>query len=331
MKIDKELRNRFVSDYNLPIQVIQSPYFEERLELFNDDFNSLDKWNWVNELIVNKFDGNYSDFLREYSEVRNKIITDTINSKAYIEFNNDKTLNDRFNLTNEYSNRNLYTCEQVNDNDLFLAIDLSKANFQALKFYNREIVLNCDSYADFISNFTDLDYIKESKYTRQVIFGKMNPKRIIHIEKYIMQRIIESDCIKNNISPYFDIFSVNCDEVIFKLKDGFIKEYESLNKEFLNTIIKDCIKNTIGIDVKISKFKLKLHHFKLHYSEANLFVFEKINLLGGKNNIMCCPSVYAPQVYKLLKNKEVTENDLVFYHNNELCKFLKPITYVKDN
>ena len=36
----KQLRKRFLKDYDLPIQIVHSPYFEERLELAESNYNA---------------------------------------------------------------------------------------------------------------------------------------------------------------------------------------------------------------------------------------------------------------------------------------------------
>ncbi len=43
--IEKSLRYRFVKSYNIPIQVLHSPYFEQRMELFDSEYNCKEKWN----------------------------------------------------------------------------------------------------------------------------------------------------------------------------------------------------------------------------------------------------------------------------------------------
>lgn len=47
-----------------------------------------------------------------------------------------------------------------NDGKYFLSLDLKKANYNALKFYDPEIVLDTGFYEELISRFTDLDYRK---------------------------------------------------------------------------------------------------------------------------------------------------------------------------
>ena len=45
-----------------------------------------------------------------------------------------------------------------------------KLKFSALKYFNPNIVANKNSYYDFISQFTEIEHIRNSKYIRQVIF-----------------------------------------------------------------------------------------------------------------------------------------------------------------
>ena len=51
----KKLRQRFVSDYNLPIQVLHSPYFEERLDLFESEFEAKSEYDKLLALLTKDF------------------------------------------------------------------------------------------------------------------------------------------------------------------------------------------------------------------------------------------------------------------------------------
>lgn len=63
------------------------------------------------------------------------------------------------------------------DGAFFFSLDLKKVNYHVLKFYYPNLVLNTHTYEDFIGQFTEFDYIRKSKYIRQVIFGNLNPKK----------------------------------------------------------------------------------------------------------------------------------------------------------
>ena len=46
-----KLRNRFVDDFNLPISVLDSPYFYHQLKLYNEYNGAYTKWRWLVSLI----------------------------------------------------------------------------------------------------------------------------------------------------------------------------------------------------------------------------------------------------------------------------------------
>jgi phage baseplate assembly protein W len=312
----KQLRKRFVSDYNLPIQVIQSPYFEARIELLETDFQAKTKYENLLELIKNDFNNNPKAFLEAYATVRNNIIIAISHSDAFKSFNTDKTILKGFEPI--IGKKSLYTQEQ--DGGLFISLDMKKANFQALKYYDPNIVLNSQTYEELIAQFTNLDYIKESKYTRQVIFGKLNPQRTINVEQKITNEL------GKNLNKYIDLtnlelFSINNDELLLKFC-GSEEEFEKLT--MVNTI------NYNGVLFKVSKFKLHHREFKLATSDSSLNVYEKEDYLNGhKRHLFCVPATYYPQVYKLLNGMEITPYDLIFYYEHELCQFINPLKLIK--
>ena len=186
MLYNRELAKRFISDYKLPIPLINEKYFFYHLGLYQEDYNSLEYYFELLDMIGKKYGGNCNKFLEDYYNVRDKIITTIVESEAFQKFNtmdmNVFTIKDRPNITSDdiYNNDNI--------GKFFISIDLKKANFQTLRNIDKDIVFGADTYEEFIGKFTDLDYIKESKYARQVIFGKCNPKRHITAEKYFIMQ-----------------------------------------------------------------------------------------------------------------------------------------------
>ena len=313
----KKLRGRFVSDANIPLQVLQSPYFEDRLELMERDYGAKTKYDNLLALIKERFDNSPSKFLEEYHKIRNNIITTVLNSEAYKDFiSNDKYLIK--NLITICPSRNLYTNEQ--DGGLFLSFDMKKANFQTLRYANPAIVFDADTYEDFIGKFTDLDYVKESKYTRQVIFGKLNPKRTMTLEQSLTNEFAKE--YKQRVGIYgFAPFSLKTDEIIFKF-DGSEEQFE--NFHINPTVEYD------GITYKVSKFKLHARQFKLATSSSILTVYEKEDYLNARRRILkAVPATYYPQVDKLLRGEKINESDRVFYYEHELCKFMHPLELIK--
>ena len=313
----KKLRLRFLSDCNLPCNIAISPYFEDRLELLEEEYGAKTSYDELMSLIYERFEGKPTNFLEYYHQVRDDIITKVTNSEAYKEFISDNKFVKNF--TPICGNRNLYTNEQ--DGCMFISYDMKKANFQTLKYANPAIVYDTDTYEKFIGKFTDLDYIKNSKYTRQVIFGKMNPKRTMNLEKWITNEFTK---MLNDLAcmKHCDLFSLNADEIILKW-NGTEEEFEKL--DIVLSIIFE------GVEYKGSKFKLHSRQFKLATSSSILTVYEKEDYLNAHRRILKgVPATYMPQVYKLLGGVEINpQSDLIFYYEHELCQFLNPLELIK--
>ena len=96
------------------------------------------------------------------------------NTTGYKTFNHDRL--DEFTVTSPVvKTGDIY--KPMFDGACFFSLDLKKANYHVLKFYHPNLVLNTHTYEDFIGQFTEFDYIRKSKYIRQVIFGNLNPKK----------------------------------------------------------------------------------------------------------------------------------------------------------
>lgn len=318
----KHLRKRFVSDMNLPIQVVQSPYFEERLKLLEEEYSANTKYENLLKVIDNDFQGNINEFLKYYNFTRDEIINTLKTTQAYYDFSVGKIGKFRDDIT-WIGQRNLYTQEQ--DGGLFISFDMKKANFQTLRYVSKDLMLGYDTYEDLIDSFTHYDYIKESKYTRQVIFGQLNPKKTMRIEHEITTMLAHA-LINREYGDLidmskFNVFSVNSDEVIFKF-NGAIQELDNLHN--LNDFVYE------GVTFRFNKFQLRHRQFKLATSDSKLNVFEKVDFINGhRTHLHCVPATYYPQVYKLLGGMEIKPSDLVFYYEHELCQFMNPIELVK--
>ena len=74
--LDKDVlsfRRRFVKDFNLPINLVDSPYFEYYMERY--DFFPMEDWNSCVNKINSEYDGNVNKWLETYSTIRDNIIT----------------------------------------------------------------------------------------------------------------------------------------------------------------------------------------------------------------------------------------------------------------
>ena len=306
----KQFRSKFVKDYQIPIQVVQSPYFEANLKLLEDDCKANTKYLDLLETVRDKFNSNMQKFLEYRHSVEDQILGYILNSEAYKAFNGDKST-----IPSEtpiVGSPELYTKEQCGC--FFVSYDMIKANFQALRYADPAIVKDCDTYEQFIEKFTDIEYFKHAKQLRQVLFGKLNGKRTSSIEKYISNLFAKE--LAKRYEGKMKLYSIKTDEIILKFL-GTEEEFKKLavnNEEFK------------GFRFRVNKFKLVSKDFKRGNSDKNLTAYIKEDYLNGcKRTLHCVPDAYYPQVYKLLNGWELSDSDLVFYYDHELAKFMYPL------
>lgn len=322
---EKVLRKGFIDDVSAPIQVLQEPYFTQRVELFEKDFGTLTDYKEYLSVIDKYSGGNIMVFRDILRSLKDKIISSVNNSGAYKDFcANDNLIKSLRKLTFKVGNTNLYT--EVNKDCYFVSFDLKKANFQALQWINPAIVLDCDTYDEFIGKFTDINWLAKSKISRQYIFGSLSSSnRLGSVEKQIIFDV-EQFLSKTVLVDFFDLFSMNNDEIIYKLKPDY--DFKESVKAVSSIITEDFLKDNLSFNVRIEFFKLVRYTFKSVESdkEQNVYVKEKTT---GKKDYKCANTIYMPQTYKLINGIEVTDDDLVFYQNDcETAKFFNKLIFV---
>lgn len=317
MLYNKELAKRFISDYKLPIPLINEKYFFYHLALYQEDYNSLEHYVELLDMIGEKYGGDCNKFLEDYYNVRDKIITTIVESEAFQKFNtmnmNVFTIKDKPNITSN----NIYNNDNIGK--FFISIDLKKANFQTLRNIDKNIVFGADTYEDFIGKFTDLDYIKESKYSRQIIWGKCNPKRHITAEKYFITRIYKK------VIEQFPYLSDKCvslsnDEMIFNVEFLFYNDKLTCFtlREHIEKIAKE-----IGFEVHVEFFHLRAYNlvFKESRSVRKTFFMKDYFCTDGKFKLIGVPLQYHSICYKLYKGKELNEIDYHFDYEGMNARF----------
>lgn len=299
---------RFVKDYNLPINIFDDEMFSYYRKLYKDF------WPFEAECLMNKellkFDGNVDAWLESCSQLRDTIINTLENSEEYIAFNNRDM--SEFDIPNiGIGEHSLYNEET--DGGLFLSIDLKKANFQALKYVG---VLKDDTYEDFIHRFGGSDYFAKSKYLRQVIFGKLNPKRQVKVEKYLVYNI---HGIMNGV-PGLELYSINSDELVYRctsLQDLLTED----KLKFLEVLVKE--KFNINIRAEI----VSIRRLKIVNANGNkVDAFVRTNIYTKEEKLKKASTTFFPQIYKIYKGEEITEKDMIFFFEDQIARFVKPLT-----
>ena len=292
--INDSTKRQFVKDYKLPIQVVQEPYFSYFLDLYENEYKSRTRYQLLVETI-NHY-GSLDAYLNVFHEVRKNAIDFIEAQPAYKELSKDKL--EAFNIKDFSRKNNLYN--QNNANKTFVSIDLVTANVQSFNLYDKSILGYSETYNDFISKFTDSEYLKGSKQIRQVIFGSLSPKKQQIIQKFIMVKVRNS-LIKLGLNPN-DIQASSPDELVFELDN--LKNFS----EFLN-------------DESLKDFKFHIEVFTLENIREDIPTFikrfknkEGFEIKGGNNKHMA-------EIFKYVKGIEHNPYDLVFFDEGRIAYY----------
>ena len=323
-RYDRELAKRFVSDLKLPISVIYPEHiFHYQLKLYG----CLTAWENLWKLIDEKFDGDQKKFLEDYYQIRDKIIKDTLANPAYVEFTKMDMKKFAFGRPEGISKNNVYNGENLDK--VFLSVDMSKANFQALRYVSPDIVLGAQTYEDFIGKFTDIDYIAKSKYSRQVIFGKLNVERQMTVERWLTNQIYELLKAKLSLGfkKYKDVklVSMSNDELIYDIT-GFGDDDEHTKLAELKKSIEVIV--DVELDLKVHTEAYSLNGWQLvspTNSEFHQTFFEKVNLFpedyDDESKLVCVPLPFHNLIYKLWNNKTLCPDDKYFVYEKMMCQY----------
>ena len=308
--MENKLKQRFVKDYNLPINIYDDRLFSYYIGLY--DFFPVDTYVKLCQNVEEKYGGNVSLWLDDCAKVRDAAIFGVIESDKYKSFNDSKNLLKEYDIDIKVGEHSLYS--QETNGKRYVSIDLKKANFQALKFAG---VLDDASYEDFITKYDGDEYIINSKYLRQVIFGKMNPGRTVKVEKYIVSKIHE---IVSPVFPEWKLYSFNSDELIYSLDDFYPGE------DTLNSIV-GAVKELLGVEVRAECVEIK----KLPIVNVNgngVDAYVRTNINTNESVLKKASTTFFPQIYKLWKGKAIQDEDLYVYFDDQLAKFVEPLRLV---
>lgn len=305
MEISTKLKERFCKDCNIPISIFQEPYFMDRLKLYDKFYKTLEKW----DIFVKELE-NYNteqDYFEDYNRIKDEAINFIKSTEAYQRFN-EENMNEYAIVNKIFPSKDIY--HESNSGKSFISIDMKKANFSALQFYDASMFDNANTWEGFIEKFTNNEHIINSKYIRQVILGNCNPKRHITYEKYLMDMILTK--LLEEYTTVDKIVFFSNDEIVIDVSD-----MDSQDKHKLLMNIKKYIK-CLTIPLKVELFTL------IKIKGTNGYCkFICSNFCLTKIKFKCLDSLYLPFVLRYFNNEEVMESDKVFYHQGLLAKFIE--------
>lgn len=310
--ISISLKKRFCKDFGIKISIYDEPFFEERL----DTLGYKKEYHDFCSMIAQKFNYNEYDFFEYASDVQNKAIS-IIKDSSYLLSGEsyDVLMNENKDFCKKYQLPHADIYKEQNIGKKFLSIDMSKANFSVLvllsKIYDGDFNHNDFSYDAFMKNITELDYFSKSKYSRQVIFGNCNSKRLQGIEKNVMFHFVDQlEKAFHGISR--SVVCLNNDEIVLDMSEA-------------ETYAKLCdIQNFIeAFTYHQESVPLHINYFKLGKAYGT-GTYLKQDLVENKTpELKCNNPIDTLFVTKTLNNIPFTENDKVFYSEFGPAKLLE--------
>jgi hypothetical protein len=328
-----EQRKKFVKDGLYPIPVVQSPYFEYFLDLYEDVYQTKTKWNQImnNEI-------GYQEFFRQANLLTKKIIRAVESTEEFKQF---KASGDSIipkNKNTNLSKKLIYSPEFVGK--ILVSVDIKCANFTSLKFSNPKIVFGCETYKQLVESVaretfdpqeisgsqhfpkTDFNsqvvaYVSENKGLRQVVFGMLDPKKQQIIQRHMISLV--TDCLTTGGINQQSIVRCTSDEVIFQLgSSDCVDSWYQKTKQ----IVVDGLPQLTN-DLKIEIFTLQ----KIENEKNGEVVGYRKQFLcnsstkGLESELKSVQKHLFAQVYKKSIGCPVVDNDLVFTHEGMVAQF----------
>lgn len=302
-------RKQFIKDFNLPIPVYKEPHFSYYLELFDDLYNSKSKYELLKDAIKKTHN------LKKYTyELMNRIVEKIKSQSEYENFVKDdkydsKELPNRIDIYNKFSTEPKF----------YISIDIIKANYNCMKFYNRNLVMNTDTWEEFMMKFTDIQYFIESKYFRQIIFGNLKSKKMVSIQKYIISLIYSK--MKDKI-----LGKISSDELIIST------DINNAKNDF-NEVVKilDEFPDNIKSILKITLFSLESIGNSKAFIRKN-YKPDKIDDLMNKESfqieIKNIEKDFHAQAYKFINNLEIINSDRIAMKDNYVITYNEDYLFV---
>ena len=310
MIITETLKRRFVKDTNLPIKIFDEPYFSHFLDLYEEHFQARTLWEmFLKEL--EKYE-HESDYSQEYNRVKDAAINYLAENSVMQYFSHVEDMN-KFNIKNTGLPASTVFKETLVGHTL-LSIDMKRANFSALRHYNSAIVGEKDSYEEFLGMFTDSEYMKRSKYIRQVIFGNQNPRRQTKYEQYLMDlvltKFLEAELFNASMVVYF-----GTDEIVFDIS-------EVAGHKDLIPVVNQVLEWADQNNIRIRGEYYRLLRIRGTAGYMKDFVYPTAD---KDFEIKSASGIEMPFIIRSLKNESPEDMDGIFAYEGLMAKLVEPI------
>jgi hypothetical protein len=262
------------------------PEFKE-FDYYISQYKRIDRWKDMDTLLELFRDlESKVDNVLEYKVAKsNEIIAYIKDTRTYSEMCLE-------NFIKDYPSKNI----EYKEDTFYLSIDINTANWLAIKKYEPPFLKELgETYNDLLDRFEVHESLKRSKQFRQYIFGNLNPRKQVRVQRSIIEDFITK---YNHIG--LDISGIKQDEVIYTFN----------NKEDISEIV-----NTL--DTELFKYKIykveRKEDFRIHY-----YFNEELESIHSEI-VGCNGNKYFIFLKKYLLKEELDVRDLYFRVDKDLA------------
>ena len=291
----KDLKN-FCKLYNIniPVEEHKDYYLDVLRKAGNTELNNL-----IN--IYTEYEKNINDPFSHKMRCMDSLINKLKNTQVYQKFNTDPELTTLF--SQKIDTVNTFIQSTYNSDNIYLSIDISKANYTALKYHDEhnELGSSWDNFLD-INNIPEV--FKHSKSFRQHVLGNLNPKRFQRQQILWMVELVNK--LKENNHQLGELVLLTHDEIIYKLTKEEYEKYDSSHPiNFYST----------------SVINFKLTFYTLENIGDKKFIKKSFN--GNKQLFGVEGNMYYMYLKKYILNEPYDERDLLFKVDKRVVKWME--------
>jgi hypothetical protein len=246
---------------------------------------------------------NFSDY-RKLSQVKEAIVSAIRGKESYQNFCKNATFPGPSKKEFELPGFTLYKPE--NGDKYFISLDLIKANFNSLRYVDPDMVLGCHTWEDLVSQFSSLEYLKQSKYYRQMIFGNLNGKKTLAVSSHIIKEVY-SLLLENKPKDFIlHTRSLTQDEIIIECPDNKSVYNDA---KLVHQLVQTCLPPNLRSILRFELFQLKMIDGKNIFVKESFPAWESNDFSTVKPSFKCVPPSFFAQCYKKYFGLPITEWD----------------------
>lgn len=304
MQLTPQLKERLTKDFQIPIF-----FYDEKYEYFKNNYDSFFEISKKEQMMLDvvqglSSDGDLNKTYFDYASRVNGNLKDLIrNSEAFKQMNEFEIKKDP--NAPDVPKTNIYNEENVGKR--LISLDLNKANFNVFNLFGLSDELGLKGYESFVKRATPFEYFTQSRMTRQVVFGDLNPAR---------QQAVQKSKIREFSKLFFqngiNVSSSSSDEII-------LVPNNSLTVADVSELMKS---------VNFPKEFYRIEEFSFEQIADRVPYYFKTTLKEDgtkKQEFKGVPGNYFAQVFKKKFNLPLEENDMLFEYEGKLSKFIDSV------